>query len=93
MFAQGDLTLESTQPVLSIPAPAVRDDVGMPFVYTLQDGKITHRAVKLGPIVKGNAYVEVRSGLNAGERVIVASIGDIKSGASAFVRGEQTANR
>ena len=93
MFAQGDLTLESTQPVLSIPAPAVRDDAGMPFVYTLQDGRITHRAVTLGPIVKGNAYVEVRNGLNAGERVIVASIGDVKSGASAFVRGEQAASR
>jgi len=93
MFAQGDLTLESTQPVLSIPAPAVRDDAGMPFVYTLQDGKITHRPVTLGPIVKGSAYVEVRNGLNAGERVIVASIGDVKSGASAFVRGEQAANR
>jgi membrane fusion protein (multidrug efflux system) len=93
MFAQGDLTLESTQAVLSIPAPAVRDDAGMPFVYTLQGGKITHRPVTLGPIVKGNAYVEVRNGLKAGERVIVASIGDVKSGASAFVRGEQAANR
>jgi multidrug efflux pump subunit AcrA (membrane-fusion protein) len=51
------------------------------------------RTVSLGPVVKGNAYVEVRSGLKAGERVIVASIGEVKSGSSAFVRGEQAANR
>ncbi|HEY4369473.1 MAG TPA: efflux RND transporter periplasmic adaptor subunit [Steroidobacteraceae bacterium] len=93
MFAQGDLTLEATQPVLSIPVPAMHDDSGMAFVYTLQEGKITRRPVSLGPVVKGNGYVEVRTGLSAGERVIVADIGDAKSGASAFVRGEQAAKR
>ena len=93
MFAQGDLTLESTQPVLSIPVPAVHDDAGMPFVYILHDGKIERRVVTVGPVVKGNAYVEIRGGLKAGERVIVASIGDVKSGAAAFVRGEAPGNK
>jgi RND family efflux transporter MFP subunit len=93
MFAQGDLTLESTQPVLSIPVPAVHDDAGMPYVYLLQDGKIERRVVTVGAVVKGNAYVEIRGGLKAGERVIVASIGDVKSGAAAFVRGEAPGNK
>lgn len=89
MFAQGELTLESTQPVLAIPQPAAREEAGMPFVYTLQDGKILRKQVTIGPRVKGSAFVEVRDGLTAGERVIVADIGDAKAGADAFVRGER----
>lgn len=89
MFAQGELTLESTQPVLAIPQPAAREEAGVAFVYTLQDGKITRKPVTISPRVKGNAFVEVRDGLAAGERVIVADIGDTKAGADAFVRGEQ----
>lgn len=93
MFAQGDLTLEATQPVLSIPVPAIREEAGMPFVYILQNGRIERRVVTVGPIIKGNAYVEISGGLKAGERVVVASIGDVKSGAAAFVRGEAAGNR
>lgn len=89
MFAQGNLTLESTQPVLAIPQPAAHDEAGVPFVYTLQDGKILRKPVTIGPRIKGNAYVEVRDGLAAGERVIVADIGDTRAGAGAFVRGER----
>lgn len=88
MFAQGELTLESTQPVLAIPQPAAHDEAGVPFVYTLEDSKIVRKQVTLGPRVKGNAFVEVRDGLAAGERVIVADVDDAKPGARAFVRGE-----
>jgi membrane fusion protein, multidrug efflux system len=38
--------------------------------------------------MKGSAYVEVRDGLSAGDRVIVANIGELKAGAIATVRGE-----
>ena len=33
--------------------------------HALRKAMITHRPVTLGPIVKGNAYVEVRNGLSA----------------------------
>lgn len=89
MFAQGELTLESTQPVLAIPQPAAHDEAGVPFVYTLEDSRIVRKQVTLGPRVKGNAFVEVRDGLAAGERVIIADVDDAKPGARAFVRGEQ----
>lgn len=91
MFAQGELTLEATQPVLSVPRPAIHEEAGMAFVYTLEDGKISRREVKLGSGVQDSPYVEVRSGLSEGERVIVTDIGDNKAGVSAFVRGEKTA--
>jgi RND family efflux transporter MFP subunit len=91
MFAQGELTLESTQPVLAVAASAVHEEAGASYVYTLRDGKIARTPVVLGPQVKGNAYVEVRQGLASGDRVIVADISDAKAGTSAFVRGEAPA--
>lgn len=91
MFAQGELTLESTRSVLSVPQSAVRDEAGVTYVYTLADGKIDRKEVKLGARVRDNPFVEVRSGLAQGERVIVTDIGDNKAGASAFVRGEKAA--
>lgn len=91
MFAQGELTLQATDPVLAIPQPAVREEAGETFVYTLESGKITRKAVKLGPVVKGDAFAEVREGLVAGEQVIVADIGDSKAGMRAFVREERAA--
>jgi membrane fusion protein, multidrug efflux system len=92
MFAQGQLVIDSNQPVLSIPQMAARDEAGASFVYTLEDGKIVRKSVTLGPRVKGQNFVEVREGLAAGERVIVADIGEAKPGSRAFVRGEQVAD-
>lgn len=88
MFAQGTLTLAATQPVLSVPQRAIRMEAGAPYVYTLADSRLSRRNVILGPQPQDAAFVEVRSGLSAGERVVVADIGEGKAGASAFVRGE-----
>ncbi|MBB6094139.1 RND family efflux transporter MFP subunit [Povalibacter uvarum] len=89
MFGQGELSLDSTEPSLSIPQMAARDEAGAAFVYTLESGKIVRKPVTLGPKIKGQEFVEVREGLAAGERVIVADIGDSKPGSEAFVRGEK----
>ncbi len=89
MFGQGELSLDSTEPSLSIPQMAARDEAGAAFVYTLESGKIVRKPVTLGPKIKGQEFVEVRAGLEAGERVIVADIGDSKPGSEAFVRGEK----
>lgn len=88
MFAQGQLTLDATEPVLAIPQRAVREEAGANYVLTLADGKIVRTPVHLGAAVEGAAFVEVRDGLSAGERVVVAQISDEKVGAAAVVRGE-----
>jgi membrane fusion protein, multidrug efflux system len=86
MFAQGELMLDSTQPVLAVAQRAVRDEAGTSYVYTLRDEKVVRTPVTLGPRTKGEAFVEVRSGLTAGDQVIVADIGNDKAGATARVR-------
>ena len=53
-------------------------------VALLQEGG--RRLVALGPLLE--QLVEVRDGLSAGDRVIVASLGELKAGATAVVRGE-----
>lgn len=88
MFAQGQLAIDATQPVLSIPQMAARDEAGASFVYTLEDGRIVRKPVTLGQRVQGQDFVEVREGLSAGERVIVADIGEAKPGSRAVVRGD-----
>lgn len=87
MFAQGELVLSSTQPVLAVPQAAVHSEAGVPFVYTLAGGKIGRVQLTLGDQTDG-AYVEVDSGLKAGERVIIADIGNRQPGAPASIRGE-----
>jgi membrane fusion protein, multidrug efflux system len=85
MFAQGTLQLTSTEPVLAVPQRALRYEVGSPFVYTLENGKIVRKPVTVGTQVEGEGFSEVRSGLAAGERVIIADIGDRKPGSEAKV--------
>jgi membrane fusion protein (multidrug efflux system) len=85
MFAQGELLLDTTQPVLAVAQRAVREEAGASFVYILRDDKIVRTPVTLGPRTKGEAFVEVRSGLSAGDRVIVADIGNDKGGAVARI--------
>ncbi|HEY5810873.1 MAG TPA: efflux RND transporter periplasmic adaptor subunit [Povalibacter sp.] len=89
MFAQGQLVLSSTQPVLSVPQAAVHSEAGVPFVYTLADGKIGRVQLAVGEQTDGS-FVEVRSGLKDGERVIVADIGNRQPGSPASIRGEPT---
>lgn len=87
MFAQGSLQLSSTEPVLAIPQRALRYEASAPFVYTFEDGKIGRKSVTVGTQVEGEAYAEIKSGLSAGERVIVADIGDRKPGSEAKLVG------
>jgi len=90
MFAQGQLMLNSVQPVLAVSQRAVHDDAGVSYVYTLRDEKIVRTPVKVGPRTEGEAFLEVREGLIAGDQVIVADIGDDKAGAVARVRKTET---
>jgi membrane fusion protein (multidrug efflux system) len=86
MFAQGELMLSSMEPVLAVPKRAVREEAGASYVYVLRDEKIVRTSVKLGARHEGEPFVEVREGLRAGDRVIVADIGDDKAGAVARIR-------
>jgi RND family efflux transporter MFP subunit len=88
MFAQGQLSLGSGEPVLAVPRAAVRAETGVQVLYTLEDGKIVRHAVTTGMVSEDTGYIEITSGLQAGQRVIIADLGDRKPGDAAVVRGE-----
>jgi RND family efflux transporter MFP subunit len=99
MFAQGALTLDTTEPVLAVPQRAVHEEAGATYVYTLRDQKIVRTNVKVGAATPGASFVEVREGLAAGDRVIVTEITAAQVGQKVLVRSDSasasalTANR
>jgi len=70
MYADVDIETGTGEPVVAVPESAVIDS-GMRQVVILDrgDGRFEPRDVKLGR--KGNGYVEVTSGLQDGESVVV----------------------
>jgi RND family efflux transporter MFP subunit len=73
----------SREPSLTVPIVALDRLGGQYFAFVVEQGeggKVAHqRALELGPVV-GNDYV-VRSGLKAGERLVVSGIQRLRDGA------------
>jgi membrane fusion protein, multidrug efflux system len=92
MFAQGELQLNTMQPVLAVAQRAVREEAGANYVYTLRGDKIERTPVTVGPGNRSEPFVEVRSGLSAGDRVIVADIGNDKGGTTARIGRAEVAS-
>jgi RND family efflux transporter MFP subunit len=57
---------------IRVPATAVKTDAGASVVWIMRDGRLTKRAVTTGPVSGG--FLEVRSGLNGGEQLLVSGV-------------------
>jgi len=86
LFARGSVELGQTT-ALAIPLSAVRTDQAQPYAIRLRDGRAERRVLTLGaqgrPLqaaAGGGDWVEVRSGLDAGDRVLAASAGLVADG-------------
>lgn len=64
--------------VISIPVVAVLSEEGRDFVYVVEDGKARRREVVMG--IKAGEWVEIISGLEEGERVVVEGASKVKEG-------------
>jgi len=85
MFAKGSLILGKGEPAPTIPASALLEEAGQAFVYTVEDGKIGRRAVKIGLREEQTGLVEVVSGLEKGVVVVAARTIGLKAGTAARV--------
>jgi RND family efflux transporter MFP subunit len=92
MFAQGALTLDTTEPVLAVPQRAVHAEAGATYVYTLRDDRIARTNVKVGAATPGASFIEIREGLVAGDRVIVTEITAAQVGQKVLVRADSAAS-
>jgi RND family efflux transporter MFP subunit len=86
MFAKGTIALEKTAPTTVVPATAIRDEAGQSYVFTIEDGKIGKRAVKVGAAEPQQGLVEVKSGLESGLQVVSARVTGLKPGTPAVLK-------
>jgi multidrug efflux pump subunit AcrA (membrane-fusion protein) len=68
-----------------VPGAAIAQGAGGPRVWIVEAGRAVARPVDVGPA--HGEQVEVRSGLNGGESVIVGAPPTLKEGARVRVRG------
>jgi RND family efflux transporter MFP subunit len=86
MFAKGQIVLEHPEPAAVVPATAIREESGQAYVYTLEDGKIARRPVKVGVRQQAEGVVEVLSGLERGMNVVAARVSGLKVGTPARLK-------
>jgi len=78
MTAIGIFQLEKKEDVIVIPIDAMFEELGEHFVFVTKDGKSVKTKIVTG-ISNGN-LIEVRSGLNVGDRLIVKGQGQVSDG-------------
>jgi RND family efflux transporter MFP subunit len=90
LFAKGRIELERHM-ALSVPESAVRIDQARPYVLVLADSHVLRRTVELakrGSVADAReSYVEIKSGLQAGDQVLRATVGTVTDGTLARVAG------
>ncbi len=84
MFARAEITAGLRENALVIPRDAVVTENGRTVVFVVADGKARARQIELGMV--SGPVVEVRSGLEAGESVVVAGQTDLTDGDAVTVR-------
>lgn len=78
MFARGEIVLETRSDALMVPQEALVREGGQTFLFVVQD----HRAHRL-PVETGwqqEGWVEIRSGLTPGERIILEGVHQVREG-------------
>jgi RND family efflux transporter MFP subunit len=85
MFAQGAVTLSQSAAAPVIPAGAVFEEAGQSYVFTIEDGKLAKRAVRLGLKDEASGLVEAASGLTAGTPVVRIRMNGLKVGSPAIL--------
>jgi len=78
MFAEITIDTSGAQSVLAVPKQAVITEQGLTFVFVFTGGEsFEKRAVALG--AEGQEFYEIKSGLQAGERIVVEGIYQLRS--------------
>jgi RND family efflux transporter MFP subunit len=85
MFARAQIEVQRA-PAVIVPEQAVVSREGKPQVFALgEDARVVQRAIETG--VRRDGYVEVRQGLQAGDRIVLAGAGYLRDGDVVRVQG------
>ena len=89
-FSTARLALGSTRQGLQVPKTALREVQGKPVVYritaqnTLQTVPVSTGLEQVSS--QGNSLIEVREGLNAGDRIVGVNLGPLPEGATVSIQ-------
>ena len=86
MFARLTFSLESAEDVVVVPLEAVVSRPKGHVVFVFEDGKATARMVETG--IEADNRIEIISGIQIGDKVIVAGNEKLKNGAGVQLAGE-----
>ena len=76
---QPDAANTPTKPRLVVPKAAVRTEGGQSVVFVVRENRAERRAVTTGPA--DGEQIEIVSGLNSGERIVVEGVSTLADGA------------
>lgn len=82
-FAEIELTIRAVEEALAVPAIAVLPEMGGKKIFVLEDGRAVARSVETG--IRTASRVEIVSGLEPGERVIVSNVARLSAGVEVVV--------
>ena len=80
MFAQGSLRIAESADARVIPGAAVREENGEQFVYRIDGDRLARQPVEVAIRDAATGLVGVGSGLEAGDRVIVSALANLRPG-------------
>jgi len=73
LFARAEIIVNATEPALSLPANTLVTFAGLEKVVLIENGKALEKTVVTGR--RGDSWVEIVSGLNAGQTVVLDPAG------------------
>ncbi len=90
-FASGRVVGERVENSLVVPLPAIRQAprTGEPFVWRIRGGTLERAPVQVGITDDAADRVQITSGLQAGDRVVVGNVGLLGEGASVQILGTE----
>ncbi len=80
MFAKGSITTAQSPQSPVVALSAIRQQKGSDVVYTIENNTIVVRPVQLGLRNENEGLVEINSGLEAGSKVLLTPLPDVKPG-------------
>jgi RND family efflux transporter MFP subunit len=87
MYAKVDILLDQRDNVLTLPLTAIVREGGETYCYSIASGKIDRKKIELG--MRSGPEVEVRSGVNADQLIVLARADSLIQGQSVEVIAPQ----
>lgn len=88
-FATGRIVARTINGTIIVPTSAIRygQQQNAPFVYRIANETVEHQPVQLGVVDEVAGIVQVTSGIEVGDRVIVGNVGAIGRGVKVRIAG------